>query len=125
MVRARATRVTCVIDDKGRITSRLHDPETGDTFIEGVLPATIAVAKNPSLTLYARWGDWLCHALAGDLRARLQFRFDCRQKIGVNVEGLEMRKLRLDAVRRVEKEPGIRRTEHGGVVEGIAGAITL
>jgi len=58
MVRACNTGVTCVIDDKGRITSRLHDPETGDTFIEGVLPATIAVAKHPPLTPYARWGDW-------------------------------------------------------------------
>ena len=58
MVRACNTGVTCVIDDKGRITSALRDPETGSTFIEGVLPATIPVAKHPPLTLYARWGDW-------------------------------------------------------------------
>ncbi len=67
MVRACNTGVTCVIDPTGRVTSRLEDPVSKSTFIEGVLRATVPVQNNPPLTLYARWGDWfsaLCLAIA-------------------------------------------------------------
>lgn len=58
MARASNTGITCVVDPKGRVLSRLEDPKTGNTFIEGVLRAEIAVPKNPPRTIYARFGDW-------------------------------------------------------------------
>ncbi len=58
MCRATNTGVTCFIDECGRITSKLIDPDTGSTFTQGVLQSTVQVSKHPPLTLYARWGDW-------------------------------------------------------------------
>ncbi len=58
MCRAANTGVTCFIDTAGRITSRLADPATGNTFIEGCLPGEITVPRHPEITLYARFGDW-------------------------------------------------------------------
>lgn len=58
MARASNTGVTCIIDDCGRIISKLKDPTTGETFIEGVLLSDIKVPRNPPRTLYARFGDW-------------------------------------------------------------------
>ena len=58
MARAANTGITCVIDDKGRVISKLEDPATGDTFIEGVLQSEIQIPKNPPRTIYARFGDW-------------------------------------------------------------------
>ena len=58
MVRAANTGVTAVIDEKGRIISRLAERTTGDTFIEGALPASVQVPLNPPRTIYARFGDW-------------------------------------------------------------------
>lgn len=58
MARASNTGVTCVIDDKGRLISKLKDPATGSTFIEGVLQAEIQIPKHPPHTIYARFGDW-------------------------------------------------------------------
>ncbi len=76
LCRCANTGVTCFIDERGTILARLADPETGNTFIEGVLPGTVQVAKHPPMTLYARWGDWFAVVmlvvcgLAGVRRAR-------------------------------------------------------
>jgi apolipoprotein N-acyltransferase len=56
MVRCSNIGVTCFIDDYGRETSRLHDPDTHDTFIEGVLPGEVA-SHFSHLTFYAKHGD--------------------------------------------------------------------
>ncbi len=58
MVRATNTGVTCFIDTHGRIISRLSDPETGTSFLEGTLPGEVHVPHHPVMTLYARFGDW-------------------------------------------------------------------
>ena len=65
MCRATNTGVTCFIDDRGRITSKLTDPDTGSTFTQGVLQATMQVPKHPVRTLYARWGDWFAKLCGG------------------------------------------------------------
>ncbi|MDB6118923.1 MAG: Apolipoprotein N-acyltransferase [Verrucomicrobiaceae bacterium] len=67
MVRATNTGTTCFIDERGVEISRLADPETGSTLIEGVLPGTINVPLHPVMTFYARYGDvfsWLCAAVS-------------------------------------------------------------
>lgn len=58
MVRATNTGVTCFIDEQGRVTSRLDDPDTGKSFLEGVLPGEVNVPLQGGMTLYARFGDW-------------------------------------------------------------------
>ena len=58
MARASNTGITCVVDPKGRVVSRLEDAKTGNTFIEGVLRAEIPIPINPPRTIYARFGDW-------------------------------------------------------------------
>ncbi len=58
MCRATNTGVTCFIDECGRVTSKLIDPDTGSSATQGVLQSTVQVRKHPPLTLYARWGDW-------------------------------------------------------------------
>ncbi|MGV3661748.1 MAG: apolipoprotein N-acyltransferase [Prosthecobacter sp.] len=63
MVRASNTGVTCFIDTHGRETSRLHDPETGSTFLEGVLPGEVKVPRVGVMTIYARFGDWFAVSL--------------------------------------------------------------
>lgn len=62
MCRATNTGVTCFIDDRGRITSQLTDPETGSHLMQGVLQGVIHLPKQQVLTLYARWGDWFAKA---------------------------------------------------------------
>jgi apolipoprotein N-acyltransferase len=57
LVRAANTGVTCFIDRLGRVTSILADPETGSTFIEGVLTGEINVPVEPPLTFYSRYGE--------------------------------------------------------------------
>jgi apolipoprotein N-acyltransferase len=57
MCRAANTGVTAIIDHRGIVTARLADPETGSTFLEGVLPGKIAVPRAGEMTLYARVGD--------------------------------------------------------------------
>ena len=62
MIRAANTGVSCVIDDRGRITNRLQS-DRGDSFIEGVLFAQVDVPKVPRQTFYTRRGElfaWLC-----------------------------------------------------------------
>ncbi|MDZ4289012.1 MAG: apolipoprotein N-acyltransferase [Prosthecobacter sp.] len=79
MCRATNTGVTCFIDTKGREVSRLADPETKSTFIEGCLPGEILVPSKPVMTLYARYGEWFpitLLALSGiALLLRLTHRF--------------------------------------------------
>ncbi|WP_395731189.1 apolipoprotein N-acyltransferase [Prosthecobacter sp.] len=65
MVRATNTGVSCFIDTCGRITSRLKDPETGSSFIEGTLPGEVKVPRSGHMTLYARFGDWFALTLLG------------------------------------------------------------
>lgn len=65
MVRATNTGVSCFIDTCGRITSRLEDPETGSSFIEGALPGEVKVPRAGHLTPYARFGDWFALTLLG------------------------------------------------------------
>lgn len=67
MVRAANTGVTCVIDSVGRETKRLDDGK-GNTFIEGVLIASVPVPNNPPTTFYALNGEIFsvaCLAIAG------------------------------------------------------------
>ncbi|MBL9181983.1 MAG: apolipoprotein N-acyltransferase [Verrucomicrobiaceae bacterium] len=64
MVRCSNIGVTCFIDDYGRETSRLHDPDTKDTFIEGVLPGEVTTHFS-HLTFYARFGDLFAISLLG------------------------------------------------------------
>lgn len=65
MVRATNTGVTCFIDTLGTVTQRLADPETGGTLIEGCLPGTVLVPRQPEMTLYARFGDWFALSCLG------------------------------------------------------------
>lgn len=58
MVRATNTGVTCFIDPLGTVTSRLADPQTGSTLVEGCLPGEVRVPQAGEMTLYARHGDW-------------------------------------------------------------------
>ncbi len=51
------TGVSCFIDPLGRITSRLSDPITGSSFVEGCLPGNITVPRQGEMTFYARYGD--------------------------------------------------------------------
>lgn len=77
MVRATNTGVTCFIDPQGRVTSRLDDPDTGRSFVEGVLPGEVSVPLKGGMTVYARFGDWFALMMllicAGRMAARLVF----------------------------------------------------
>ncbi len=57
MVRATNTGVTCFIDPQGRVQSRLEDPHTHSTLLEGALPAEVAVPVAGEMTFYALYGD--------------------------------------------------------------------
>lgn len=57
MVRAANTGVTCVIDGHGRMLNKLDDQRTGNTFIEGILFATVSVPKEPKRTFYTQYGE--------------------------------------------------------------------
>ncbi|NCF84504.1 MAG: apolipoprotein N-acyltransferase [Verrucomicrobiaceae bacterium] len=56
MARACNTGVTCLIDDRGRVTAILNDPESG-VFVKGALASTLRVPSDPPMTFYARFGD--------------------------------------------------------------------
>ena len=56
MVRACNTGVTCLIDDRGRVTAALSDPDSG-FFVKGALASTLRVPTAPPMTFYARFGD--------------------------------------------------------------------
>gem|GEM_PF-4550620 len=66
MARAANTGVSGFIDERGSTWDRhnengfervLRDVETGDTEIRGSLPATLHLATDPPITIYARIGD--------------------------------------------------------------------
>ncbi len=57
MLRAANTGVSCFIDPLGRVMSRLEDPVTGSSFLEGCLPGVLRVPVNGEMTFYARFGD--------------------------------------------------------------------
>jgi len=66
MVRAANTGITCAIDDFGSLADRadgsgfprvLADPISDSTFVEGTLPVTLPLRRQPPVTLYARVGD--------------------------------------------------------------------
>ena len=61
LLRVADTGVTCFIDRYGRVQQTLHGAD-GNTFIEGVLSATIPVPLDPVLTFYTRHGDLFAHA---------------------------------------------------------------
>lgn len=63
MCRAANTGVTCFIDTMGRVTSRLADPQTGSTFLDGCLLGEALVPAKPEMTIYALYGDWFPGAL--------------------------------------------------------------
>lgn len=65
MVRATNTGVSCFIDTHGRITSKLSEPETGTSFLEGTLPGEVLVPRAGEITLYARFGDWFALTMLG------------------------------------------------------------
>lgn len=65
MLRAANTGVSCFIDPLGRITSRLSDPVTGSSFVEGCLPGNITVPRQGEMTFYARYGDAFALACLG------------------------------------------------------------
>ena len=65
MVRATNTGVSCYIDTCGHIISKLSDPETGTSFLEGTLPGEVKVPRVGQITLYARFGDWFALTLLG------------------------------------------------------------
>jgi apolipoprotein N-acyltransferase len=86
MVRAANTGITCAIDDFGSLADRsdgsgaervLADPVDGSTFIEGTMPATLSLRKNPPITIYARVGDAFT-LLAGAIALIATFRH-CRR----------------------------------------------
>ena len=64
MLRVADTGITCVIDRYGRIREELRGP-AGDTFIEGVLNAGIAVPAAPIPTFYTRHGNLFAHVCLG------------------------------------------------------------
>ncbi len=59
MARSCNTGVTCFIDAQGRIAraDKLMDPGSGNVFVQGVLAKEVHLAKHPSPTFYARFGD--------------------------------------------------------------------
>jgi apolipoprotein N-acyltransferase len=56
LLRVADTGITCVIDRFGRILHELRGPD-GDTFVEGILNAEIAVPRDPTPTFYTLHGD--------------------------------------------------------------------
>jgi apolipoprotein N-acyltransferase len=56
MVRVADTGISCVIDRFGRIRQTLHAPD-GNTFLQGILQAEVAVPLHPLTTFYSRHGD--------------------------------------------------------------------
>lgn len=57
MIRCANTGLTCVIDQFGRVQQSLQNAE-GDSFASGVMLEEVQVPEHPSLTFYARHGDW-------------------------------------------------------------------
>lgn len=64
MARACNTGVTCLIDERGRTTAILDDPDEG-IFVKGALASTLRVPLDGGVTFYARFGDWFVAMLGG------------------------------------------------------------
>jgi apolipoprotein N-acyltransferase len=64
LLRVADTGITCVIDRFGRTLEELHGPG-GDTFVEGILKAEIAVPVMPVPTFYTLHGDLFAHVCLG------------------------------------------------------------
>lgn len=60
LLRVADTGISCVIDRFGRIREELRSPD-GNTFIEGILRAEIAVSEHPVPTFYTLHGDLFAH----------------------------------------------------------------
>jgi apolipoprotein N-acyltransferase len=61
LVRVADTGVSCWIDSFGRVKEILQD-QNGNTFIEGVLSASIPVPLHPKPTFYTQHGELFVHA---------------------------------------------------------------
>ncbi len=61
LLRVADTGVTCLVDRFGRLKQILRGPD-GNTFIEGILHATVPVPSHPETTFYTRHGDLFAHA---------------------------------------------------------------
>jgi apolipoprotein N-acyltransferase len=57
VVRCANTGISCFIDPRGRIISRVRSLKGEDIFVQGVLTESITTLQ--SKTLYTRFGDWL------------------------------------------------------------------
>lgn len=57
MIRAANTGITCVVDRFGAVHEKLQS-EDGNTFIEGVLFGKVSVPLKPTMTFYARYGEF-------------------------------------------------------------------
>jgi apolipoprotein N-acyltransferase len=57
VIRCVNTGISCIIDPRGRIVSRVKDREGKDTFVPGITVGPIIPAQ--SGTFYTRYGDWL------------------------------------------------------------------
>ena len=67
LIRAANTGISAFVNEQGVSSSpfspeqgalEIRDSKTGSSFIQGSLLATIPLALNPPMTLYAQWGDW-------------------------------------------------------------------
>jgi len=66
LVRCANTGVSCFIDPRGRVATRVLDAEGRDLFVRGVL--THDIIPSGQETFYARYGDWfalLCALVSG------------------------------------------------------------
>lgn len=66
MIRCANNGVSCIIDTSGSFYDReagdgfrrlIEDPDAGNSFIRGTLPATLKIDPDPPITFYARFGD--------------------------------------------------------------------
>lgn len=64
MLRSANTGVSCVIEPTGRISSRVHDPVDGSTFIAGALISRISLEPRDAPSFYARHGNLFSKLLA-------------------------------------------------------------
>lgn len=86
LLRVADTGVTCWIDSLGRVKQVLRD-QNGNTFIEGVLSATIPVPLHPKPTFYTQHGELFAHsclAITAAFAALAFLRFWRNRKIGEN-----------------------------------------
>jgi apolipoprotein N-acyltransferase len=60
LVRDTNTGVTCIVDAEGRVIHSLRN-QSGTPFLEGVLFGTVYVPRDPPVTMYVRYGDWMAY----------------------------------------------------------------